>query len=118
MPIINIIIAVFVLLAIWRIAIRYRRQEIRRLEFVLWGSFWIAVGAAAQFRGLADKIAQTVGVERGADLFVYLTLLAILFVLFKTTVRMKRQEREMTKVVRKMALSESSNNKTQNSNNL
>lgn len=107
MPKISFIVAVFALIAVWRIVVRFRRQEIGRLELVVWSGFWIVLAVAAQFRKAADDIAQFLGVERGVDLFVYLSLLVIFFMLFKMAVRQRRQERDMTRVVRKMALDES-----------
>lgn len=103
---INGIVVLFAVVALWRIVARYRREEIGRLELVTWSGFWVVVAIAAQFRRTADRIAQFLGVERGVDLFVYLSLFVVFFMLFKMAVRQRRQEREITKIVRKVALDE------------
>src|SRR3989338_2498993 len=103
MPIINGIVVLFAVLALWRIVARFRREEIGRIELVAWSGFWVILAVAAQSRKSADQIAQFFGVERGVDLFVYLSLFIIFFMLFKMAVRQRRQEREITKIVRKVA---------------
>ena len=53
-----------------------------------------------------DVIAQLVGVSRGADLLVYLSILVLFFLAFKILVRLEKIEKDITKIVRHVALTE------------
>jgi len=72
----------------------------------IWAVFWLLVGTAALAPKKTDIVAQWLGVERGADLLVYLSIMALFFLVFKIIVKLEKMDRDITKVVRKNALDE------------
>jgi small membrane protein len=102
--IIQVVILIFIVFVISRVLLRFRAGDITSRELIVWLVFWLAVGAAVLLPQRTDVIAQWVGVERGADLMVYLSIIVLFFVLFKILVRMERIERDITKAVRNEAL--------------
>lgn len=65
---------------------------------------FIGIAFFAIFHRLADKVAAFVGVDRGADLMVYLSTMALLFLCFNLYLRQKQLQSELAKVVRELAL--------------
>jgi len=87
----------------WR---RERAGEIPRLGAIVWSVLWGAVGVVALFPGLASWLAATVGVGRGADAVLYLSVIVLFWLVFRLALRQRQQERELTKLVRALALKE------------
>jgi len=101
---IKFIIIAFAVFALSRAFIRYKNEEIRFREFFIWGVFWLLVVSASLYPKTTDIIAKYLGVERGADLFVYLSIIILYFIVFKVLLHLKKIDREITDVVRKIAL--------------
>lgn len=96
------LVAIFALLTIvatWRHAINARAG-------VAWLLVWIAAAAAIARPSLTVTVAHLLGIGRGADLVLYCAILAMLGGFFLGYVRFKRLEREITRLVRHIAVSE------------
>lgn len=70
---------------------------------------WVLVWSAGIF-ALSDpnrmtRIARALGVSRGADLLLYVSVLCGLLVAFEVYTRMRRTDRQITLIVRQLALS-------------
>jgi hypothetical protein len=98
--IIQVAILIFIIFVLTRVAARFGRGDITGREFGIWLIFWLLVGTATVLPKSTDVVAQAVGVERGADLLVYLSVIVLFFVIFKVLVRLERLDREITKLVR------------------
>ena len=55
-------------------------------------------------------LAELVGVGRGADLVVYLSIVLIFYIIFQMTIKIEKIERNITKVVRTVAMKEETEN--------
>lgn len=103
---IKVIIIAFIFFALSRTALKYKKNEITGRELLIWAVFWLLVGLAALAPQKTDVLAQWLGVSRGADLLVYLSIIVLFYLVFKIIVRLEKMDREITKVVRKNALDE------------
>jgi hypothetical protein len=92
MQAIQIVLVCFAVFAMSRVLIRFRRGGMRGFELFLWLVFWIA--------------AQWLGVGRGVDTAMYLSLLVIFYLLFRAFGKMEDLDRQLTRVVRANALRE------------
>jgi len=108
--IIKIIIIAFILFVLWRTFIRFQKRDITGRELVMWVVFWLLVAGATLAPKKTDVIAQWLGVERGADLLVYLSIIVLFFVVFKIIVKLEKMDRDITKVVRHTALKNNKEN--------
>ena len=104
--IIQAVLLLFILFVLVRIFSRFRSDDITSREFVLWLVFWLLVGVAVLVPKQTDVVANFVGVSRGADLLVYLSILVLFFLAFKILVRLEKIEKGITKIVRHVALTE------------
>ncbi len=112
--IIKIVIIIFVLVVLWRTFWRFRRNDITLRELIIWSVFWLLVAVVALVPKATDVVARFVGVERGADLLVYLSIMVLFFAVFKIIVKLEKIDRDVTVVVRKMALDQLDNKNKKN----
>jgi len=104
MSIIKVIIIVFILFVLWRTFIRFRKNDITSRELILWAVFWLLMAVVTLMPQRTDLVAQWLGVERGADLLVYLSIIVLFFVVFRIIVKLEKIDRDITMIVRNTAL--------------
>jgi hypothetical protein len=103
---IQIILLIFIGFVFLRIFSRIKRKEITLKEGIFWSFFWVLVGLAVLFPKTTDLFAKTLGVGRGADLLVYLAVIFLFYLVFRIFVHLEKIERNITKIIRKIALEE------------
>lgn len=101
---IKYLLILLILLIISRVMMRWREKSLSTREFIFWLVFWVAAGVVALQPDWTGIIAERLGIGRGADLVVYLSLVAIFYLLFRIQIQQKKTEREITKIVRKISL--------------
>lgn len=113
---IKYIIIIFSLFVIYKAGLKFKNKDISKQEYALWIIFWITVIIATLMPKNIDKIAQFAGVERGADLIVYLSIVAIFYLIFRIFIHLEKIDREITTIVRKTALNQEDINKKNEKN--
>jgi len=83
-----------------------REKEGRYWETLLWLGLWAFLGVIALVPELTSVVAQFFGVGRGVDLALYLAMLLVFYLIFRMYIRFERMERNITKIVRSIALEE------------
>ncbi|MBI5038129.1 MAG: DUF2304 family protein [Candidatus Kerfeldbacteria bacterium] len=102
--IIKILITLFVLFAASRAYLRFRSGSITYLALFIWLFLWGAVAFFVWWPHASGIIARSVGVGRGADALVYMSVVALFYGVFRLYVKLEFMEREITQLVRKKAL--------------
>ncbi len=111
--IIKIIIILFIVFVFWRTFLRFRKGDITSRELVIWLIFWFLVAVATLVPKKTDIVSQWLGVERGADLLVYLSIIVLFFLVFKIIVKLGKIDRDITEIVRNTALDNERNQKSE-----
>jgi hypothetical protein len=106
----QLILFCFALFVLTRIFRQYRAKKVSATWCLLWALFWLVVIFTALSPQTTDVLARLVGVERGADLAVYLAIAFLFYALFRITIRLDEQREELTKLVRKMAIDDATKN--------
>jgi hypothetical protein len=106
MQAIQIVLTCFSVFAVSRVLIRYRRGGMRALHLVLWLIFWTAVIVVSVHPDTTNRLANVLGVGRGVDTAMYLSLLLIFYLLFRSFAKIEDMDRQLTRVVRANALRE------------
>lgn len=106
MSLIQVLLLVAIAYIIVKTGQKYRISAITAREFFLWVCFWLLAAVVVLFPQATDAVAQFLGIARGADLIVYIGIIILFAGLFFLLVRLERLERDVTKIVRKMALEE------------
>jgi small membrane protein len=96
-----ILFAVFALVRTYR---QYTSETISRYWLLLWSGLWLAVIGVALWPQTTDLVAQYVGVERGADLLLYVAVIVLAYLEYRSMMRQERLHRELTDLVRKVAI--------------
>lgn len=104
MTIIQIFIIFFAVFAIIRTVRQFHRGVLTRMWLLFWILFWTSTGIVAALPQTTDVIAKFVGVGRGADVVIYVSLLALFYLVFRLYVKIEQVEGEITRLVRKLSL--------------
>ncbi len=69
-----------------------------------WILFWLAVDVVVLSPNSTTVLANRLGIGRGVDLVVYVSILMIFFVLFRLNVKIEGINRQISKIVRNNAI--------------
>jgi hypothetical protein len=103
---IQIVLICFAVFAFSRVLIRYRRGGMRMLHLGLWLLFWACVVVVALLPDTTSLLANWLGVGRGVDTAMYLSILTSFYLLFRSFAKIEDLDRQLTRVVRANALRE------------
>ncbi len=97
-----------VALLLARLAQRYRRREMSLRRILFWSLPWLAVAVVMLSPELADAIAVRLGVvtATGVDFLVYIAVGLLFYGFFRLYIRLDRAERDLTRLVRHIAIRE------------
>lgn len=73
---------------------------------IFWILFWLLAVVFVWWPDSTVRLANFLGIGRGADLVLYVSLAVIFFLLFRLGVRLELINRDLTKVTREKTLSE------------
>jgi small membrane protein len=94
----------FVLAALAKVLHSYKQRRMAPLDFLFWGLVWIGTASMIIFPDTTSLLAHLLGIGRGVDLIVYLSLLISFYLIFRLYVALARLEQAITALVRAIAL--------------
>jgi hypothetical protein len=92
-------------LLLWEM-VSFLRGRVSRKPWLVRCVVWVAAAVAIARPGLTQEVAVAVGINRGTDLVLYLFVLAFLVTAFYLYSRSVRLQRQLTEVVRHVAITE------------
>lgn len=101
---IQIILVVFFLLVLVKVLARWRAKELTVGGAVLWVLFWLAAGVVVILPSTSSYFAGLVGIGRGADLVIYISLAVLFFLVFKLMIRLEHLNKDITELTRQLTL--------------
>ena len=110
MMVIQILLVIFFLFALIKVVGRFRAGDLSKGGLVWWSLFWVVAGVVVMLPNSTAYFAKLVGIGRGADLVVYVSLVAIFFMVFRLMMKVEMLNKDITKLTRKMALGEKKDN--------
>ena len=102
--VIQFVLIIFFLFAIFKVSNRYRFGALTAIEAVQWVIFWLVAGVVVFKPNSTVALAKILGVGRGADAVIYLSVALLFFIVFRIFVRLEKIDRQLTKLVRQNAL--------------
>jgi small membrane protein len=102
--IIQVLIVLFALFAWSRAFLRMRGKDISVGEFSFWSLIWITVILVGIFPKIITIISGIVGIGRGVDLAVYVSIILLFYLIFRIYVNLDNQKNEITKLVRELSI--------------
>jgi len=103
---IQILLLVFLLFAISRVYLRAREGALRFGEILFWASIFALAIVGVVDPKFTNFLAVQLGIGRGVDLVLYLSIVLLFYLIFRTNVMLEDTRHEITKLVRKIALEE------------
>lgn len=107
---IQIIVSIFLILIILKTLARKKSKELSLKETIAWLVVWIGTGIIFWFPQYTDRIAKVLGINRGADLITYISIIILAYLVFRIFIHLDKIEKSITKLTREDAL----NNKEKN----
>jgi hypothetical protein len=88
------------------VILRYRQRRIGTFAFLSWLLLWSVAAVVILFPNSTMGVAHFLGIGRGADLVLYVGAMLIFYLIFRLFARLEQMDRNMTKIVRTLALRE------------
>lgn len=101
---IQILIVAFVLFALSRTVSRFREGSLTVGWLILWSAIWVAVAVAALLPQTTTWFARLIGVGRGVDAVIYLSIIMLFYLVFRIFLRLQKIDHDITLVVRQIGL--------------
>lgn len=101
---IQIIIVALAAFAVGGAFRRYLRRELSVRRFLGWAVVWVAAAVVVLVPTTSERLAAILGVGRGADVIIYLSVAALFYLQFRLFARIDRLERDITTLTRHAAL--------------
>ncbi|MGH7572005.1 MAG: DUF2304 domain-containing protein [Gemmatimonadota bacterium] len=101
---IQIVLTAFFGFLILRVLAITRRGRIRWPGALLWVAVWTLGLLAVWFPAATTRMARLIGVGRGADAILYLSIALLSYLVFRLYVLLDRQEQAITRLVSQLAL--------------
>lgn len=105
----QILFLVFAGLAAILLASRYRAQELSGTSAIFWLILWGMGTMIVIMPDVASQLANVFGIGRGSDLILYVTIIVLFFLLFKTQIKIEKLNIKLTKLIRHYALEDEAN---------
>lgn len=111
MFVIQYIIIFFALFAFIKVLLRFKNKELTVFELLVWSGLWFGVIGVTIFPNVTNKIADFVGIGRGADLVIYCSIIVLFYLFFRILVRVHQLNRTVTRLIRKNAVEHTVDNR-------
>ena len=96
-----IIIAFFLARLFWQ----KQKKQVGANEFIFWLIFWLLSAGAIITLKWIDKLVASLGFSSsGIDILIYAAVIILFYFVFKLRLRFEKMEKDITKIVRKIAL--------------
>lgn len=86
----------------------YKQKQAKLIngsEFLLWFVFWFLAGIAIIFIKKIDVLVASLGFSSsGIDVLLYLSMVILFYLVFRLRIRLERQEKNITKIVRDLSI--------------
>lgn len=95
----------FLVILIWmKIFKQWQQNKVGLLSFLIWFVLWLAILLVFWQPDITTYLANFLGIGRGADLIVYLSIILIFYLIFKIFIRLDKTDKLITKLVREDAI--------------
>jgi len=108
---IQFILILFLSFAFSRVYLRFREGTVHFGTFIFWSAIWILAMVGVLYPNFTTWLANKIGIGRGADAVIYISLAIIFYLVYRTNVFVENIRQEITELSRKIALEMEENEK-------
>lgn len=102
----QILLSIIIIFILIRTIIAFRKKSLTTGFTLVWFCFWLFGLFLIYDQQFVINIAHKLGISRGVDLVIYLSLIFIFYMVYKLLVKIEELERSLTEIVRNIALKE------------
>jgi small membrane protein len=106
LSIIQTLLILFLLFALSRVILRFKSAEVSLLGFFFWTVLFSLAIITTIFPFLASNLAHGIGIGRGVDIIIYVSIVILFYLIFRLYVYVQDLRHELTTLIRKLALKE------------
>ena len=99
MSLIQILVIIFVAFTGSRTLLRFHDKAINWLEFSFWSAIWTVILVIVFNPHISDRIASTLGVERGTDVMFFIAIILLFYIIFRLYVKIDSLDKNITNIV-------------------
>lgn len=104
MTISQLFLSIVVLWILIQTLVRTLKERLPFFFNIAWFCFWILSLLVINNTELTSKVANSIGIGRGADLIIYLSIIGLFFILYRLYLQQLATDRAITKLIRRIAL--------------
>lgn len=104
MTVIQLVLIIFLFFALSRAVLRFRGRQITLGEFILWTGLFLGAILVIVFPDEIAPLANRVGIGRGVDLVIYVSIIVLFYLVFRLYVYLEDLRHEITEIIRLQAL--------------
>ena len=97
-------IALLSLFAIVSVMRKSREHLLGPVGALFWIIFWVAIASVVSVPNVTQQIADVLGIGRGVDLVMYLSIAILFFLVFKLYIQIESMRRSLTEIARKKTI--------------
>ncbi|MFA6605344.1 MAG: DUF2304 family protein [Patescibacteria group bacterium] len=86
----QILVTIFIVFILLKLFLQKQKNKISFLSFLIWVLLWLMVLIVFWLPDTTSYLAAVLGIGRGADLVVYVSILVIFYMIFKIFVRLNK----------------------------
>ncbi|MFA5029391.1 MAG: DUF2304 domain-containing protein [Patescibacteria group bacterium] len=109
---IQFILIFFILLLVLRLIWQLKNKEISGWQFLSWLVIWFLAIIIIWYPQVTIFLAGQLGVGRGVDLVIYLSVILLFYLLFRLLLRIERVEKNITKITQELAVKKDQNHES------
>lgn len=100
----QLLLILFAIFAFSRTALRFKDKRLTTHEFIFWSFLWILLIVLAALPSLVISLANMFGVETSLFFVIIPSITLLFYLVFRIYVRIERQEEDITKLTRELAI--------------
>lgn len=104
--VIQILLVVFLIFAVSRVLMQLKSGNLTASSFIFWSALFLIAIIGVVNPELTTKIANMLGIGRGADVIIYISIVLLFYLVFRLSITIEDLRHEITKLVREIALKE------------
>ncbi len=101
----QIILILFLVFAVSRVVLQLRQGNLHLISFSFWTGVFIIAIIGVVYPEITTRFAGFLGIGRGADVVVYLSIAVLFYLIFRLTITIEGIHSDITKLVREIAIS-------------
>jgi len=101
---IQLFLSLFLLFAVSRAFLRFKEGVIGLGAFLFWVGLWMLAIISIFYPAFTSYIADLMGIGRGADIIIYLSIALLFYLVFRIHVMIENLEEKISRLIREIAL--------------